>query len=318
MRCFIRSAAVATVAGAAMVALAGCSREVTVAYPSVPSTLPLRSTTTTSIGVDRTKLALPTDGLGVSSTTTIGFRPAAPLSLTGVVTGPDGPVPGARVRVERLVGSAAVAQIVDADDQGRYQVAGVELGRLRVRAWKAPDLAMTQDDVFFASSQVHHDLAVANFGRTDVQWAMAPANPKVGEKANVVIQVSTRAVDEEGKISVVPLSGVGVSVYPTGVLVPLVLGERLTNVNGRAIFTLRCDGSGNSGLDVRLATGGQATLAPPPCQTPVVTVPATTVSAPTEPPTTVVSAPIEAGTAPAPVPADQAPISLVPVPVIPQ
>lgn len=300
-------------------ALLGCARDVKVAYPVVPSTLQLRSTTTTTIGPDRSKMALPSIDVSRTSTATIGFVVGA-ATLTGVVSGPDGPVPGAKVRVERLVGSQRAEITVDADAEGRYTLENVQLGRVRVRAWRPPDLAMMSDDVFFASATTKHNLALDLFGRTDVQWAMAPDTPLRGRKVNIVIQVSTRMVDELGRISVVPLSGVGVSIYPTGVLLPMAAGERLTNEAGRVVFTLLCDSDGSAGLDVRLATGGQAVITPPPCTTPAVTSPPDTIpvvdpNAPTSFP------PIDAVTTLPPVetisPSDPV-ISLVPVPIVPQ
>ena len=301
--------------------LAGCSREVRVTYPVVPSTLPLRSTTTTTIGPDRSKLPLPTLDGSRRTTTTIGFETGT-ASISGIVKGPEGPVAGAKVRIERFVGTLSASKVVTADAEGRYTLTNVQLGRVRVRAWRSPDLAMTSSDVLFAVAKTTHDLAVDSYDRTEVQWAIAPQIPYSGSKVNLVVQLSTRVVDDEGQITIVPLSGVGVSVYPTGRLVPLAVGEKLTNAEGRAVFTLRCESAGDGGLDVRLATGGQAVVTPPQCQDPVVTVPQTSPpvgptdtvppGSPTDTPTTVPTGPFDP-TAPA-VPT----ISLVPVPVVPQ
>ena len=300
-------------------ATGACAGEVSVSYPVVPSTRPLPSTTTSTIGIDRTKVVLPTIDPAATTTSTIGFVSSSG-SLNGVVSGPDGPVPGASIRIERLVGSQSVSTIVTADATGRYELKGVELGRVRVRAWHAPDLAMTTDDVFFSEAASTHDLTLRNYGRTDVQWAMAPSTPLVSQKVNIVVQVSSRVVDEAGKISVAPISGVGVSVFPQGVLTPVEIGERITNGDGRVIFTLRCDTPGTSALDIRLATGGQALVSPPPCVRPIVTAPPTVATAPTNPDSAGTTAvPIEVVTTVpvGPNPIDPA-VSLVPVPVVPQ
>lgn len=300
--------------GVGLLAATGCSRQAKVTYPVVPTTLVLRSTTTTTLGPDRSKLTLPTIDVP-ATTTTIGFRRGT-ASVEGVVRGPDGPVAGAKVRIERLVGSQTAVRIVGTDGQGRYVLSGVELGRLRVRAWRPPDLAMMSDELLFASKGTSRDLELTGFGRTEVQWAMAPATPFVGRKVNVVIQVSTRVVGSDGLITIEPLSGVGVSIFPTGTLVPLAAGERLTDEAGRAVFTLRCDADGDGGLDVRLATGGQAILSPPPCRTPATTVPATPVPV-VDPTATTITPPVNAVTTLVPNPDDTA-TSLVPVPVVPQ
>ena len=300
-----------------MVAAGGCTGEVRVTYPSVPSTLVLRTVTTTVSAVKPYRVQLPALDLSSTTTSTIGFLPSSG-SLRGVVNGPEGPVAGAKVRIERLVGSQVAFRVVDADRQGHYELVGVELGRVRVRAWRPPDLAMMSDDVFFTENATTHDLELTTFGRTDVQWAIAPASPITGSKANIVVQVSTRAVDAEGLISVVPLSGVGVTVMPLGVLVPTEVGERLTNAEGRATFTLRCDGSGAADLDVRLATGGQALLAPPPCSTPLITAPSTLVPPPSvDPSVSTTTPPVPTVAVLAPTPGGPV-VSLVPVPVVPQ
>ncbi len=314
-----RLAGVASVVVLLAAVTGGCAGEVTVSYPVVPSTLPLQSTTTPTIGIDRSKVSLQTIDPEATTTTTIGFGPSSG-SLEGVVRGPEGPVPGAKVRIERLVGQQSATTIVDADEKGRYELKGVELGRVRVRAWHAPDLAMTVDDVFFTEAKAKHDLTLKSYGRTDVQWAMAPTTPLVGQKVNIVVEVSSRVVDEDGKISVTPLSGVGVSVFPQGVLLPIEVGERLTNGDGRVIFTLRCDAPGTSALDVRLATGGQATINPPPCVRPIITEPPTVATVPANPdPSATTVAPVGAATTVPVVPNPNDPvISLVPVPVVPQ
>lgn len=296
------------------IALHACTKSIEVSYPVVPSTLPLRATTTTIIGIDQTNISLPVLDRSSVPTSTLGFGVGVG-SLSGVVTGPAGPVAGAKVRIERLVGTQSAVMIVAADEQGRYELDKSNFGRIRVRAWRAPDLAMLSDDVFFASRASKRDLVVKAFDRTDVGWAMAPATPRAGAKVNMVVQLSTRTVSDDGLVSVQPLSGIGISIFPQGVLVPTVVGERLTNAEGRAVFTLRCDAIGNSGLDVRLATGGQAIVSPPPCSAPIVVA-----VSPTNPPidvaTTVADTPSESTTIPQDPPPDQPlPTGFVPVPV---
>ena len=315
---FRRTSSLAAAVSVLAAMTGACTGEVTVTYPVVPSTLPLRSTTTSTVGIDRTAVPLPSFGIG-GTTTTIGFRPSS-ASLEGIVSGPDGPVAGARVRIERLVGSQTASTIVDADESGHYELKAVELGRVRVRAWHTPDLAMVVDDVFFTESNAKHDLALQAYGRTDVGWAMTPSTPILGQNVNIAVQVSSRVVDEQGMISAKPLSGVGVSVYPQGGLVPIAVGEQLTKADGRAIFTLRCDATGTSSLDVRLATGGQAFISPPPCVSPTVTDQPTDVTLPENlDPAATTLVPIGVVTTVPQLPGSKGPGgTLVPVPVVSQ
>ena len=85
---------VALSAVAAMVAAGGCTGEVRVTYPSVPSTLVLRTVTTTVSAVKPYRVQLPALDLSSTTTSTIGFLPSSG-SLRGVVNGPEGPVAGA-------------------------------------------------------------------------------------------------------------------------------------------------------------------------------------------------------------------------------
>jgi hypothetical protein len=317
----VRSAALAvaaTVVGSVM--LGACRRPIEVTYPVVPSTLSLRSTTTPTIGADRTKLTLPVLDQTNASTSTIGFA-AGKAALFGVVKGPDGPVAGAKVRIERLVGTQTATTIVDADAEGKYRIENVTLGRIRVRAWRAPDLAMADDDVLFTKNEVGHSLKMESFGRTDVQWALSPAVLRSGKQANVVVQVTTRVVGEDGLISVTALSGVGVSILPLGSLVPTEVGERITNEVGRATFTLRCEAVGDTNLDVRLAIGGHAILKPPQCQEQLVVTAAPTTRAPVVEVVPTVPQPIEPIEVVTTVPVEAPPLepatSFVPVSVVP-
>ena len=130
----------------------------------------------------------------------------------------------------------------------------------------------------------------------------------LGQLVNLVVQLSTTAVGPDGLAGIAPLSGVGVSLTPLGVLQPAVLEQRLSDAQGRALFTRSCTAVGSSAIDVTLATGEQAHLEPPSCA-PLPTTTTIEVSIATVPgPTVQTSTP--AVTVPAP------PISLVPVPVV--
>jgi hypothetical protein len=299
--------------------------------PPVPSTLPLRSTVAPQATVDRSREVLPTlprgidPASGVSSTsTTIDFA-AGRASITGIVTGPDGPVAGATVRVERLVGEGSAVRDLITDADGRYRLENVQLGRIRLRAWRSPDLAQTTEEVLFVSAQMERLIALERFARSDVQWAMAPSPPRRGGRVNVVVQLTTRQVSTDGVVGVEPLTGVGVSLYQQGVLQVLTAGEKLTDERGRALFTLQCVEIGAAEVIARLAVGGEARLGLPACTDP----PPETTAAPivvTAEPTTTLSEPVPAlpadpaaGTTPdavQPGPGDAAlPVVTVPVPL---
>ena len=68
--------------------------------------------------------------------------------------GPTGPVPGATVHIERLVGDAVGVADIQSDPAGHYHMQGILGGRYRVRAFVPHpiDLAQTQPVIFFLAN----------------------------------------------------------------------------------------------------------------------------------------------------------------------
>ena len=256
----------AVVCALVMSAAAGCTRKVEITYPEVPTTLALRSSTSTSIGPDRSKETLlpPLDSAPTSPTTTVAFGEGT-VTVEGTVQGPDGPVGGATVRFERLVGEQSAERSVITDDAGRFSLANVPGGRMRLRAWKVPDVAMAQNIVLFASGTTKVTLKVDRFATTDVRWAAAPASPIEGQPVNLVVQVSRRLVGDDGVIGFEQITGMAVRLVALGALQPEGANERLTDDTGRASFPMRCNAVGPATLRAQLASGEDATLELPSC-----------------------------------------------------
>lgn len=252
-------------------------QKVEITYPVVPSTLVLRATTSTSIGPDRSKeTLLPTaDSNSPSPTTTVDFGVGA-VTLTGRVEGPDGPVGGASVRIERLVDDSTAERTVITDKKGNFTLAGVPGGRLRLRAWKVPDIAMARNVVVFASDKATVKLKAERFASTDVRWAAAPSSAIEGQPVNLVVQVSRRRVDDNGVVGFEQISGLAVKLIPLGALQPDGAPERLTDDNGRASFPMRCNAAGPAQIKAQLASGEDATLDLPAC----LPIPTTTIPPP--------------------------------------
>lgn len=259
--------------------LGSCTRKIEIDYPVVPTTLALQSSTITTIGPDRSKETLlpPLDSAAASTTTQPANFGRGTVTLTGLVQGPDGPVSGATVRIERLVGDAVSGRTVVTDARGRYTLAGVAGGRLRVRAWKVPDIAMAREVVVFAKETTVLDLNPERFINTDVRWAAAPTAPIEGQAVNLVIEVSRRRVDDLGVVGFELISGLSVKLVALGALQPDGVTERLTDDSGRAAFPTRCNATGLASIRAELASGEQATLELPPCLAVPTTVPPTTV-----------------------------------------
>ena len=279
--------------------LTSCSRKIVVTQPIVPTTFALAATSSSIKLMDRSKESLAPIANSIP-TTSIVFGPGN-ASINGIVRGPDGPVPGATVEIERLLdGQSATVQVLT-DPTGRYTLQKTLLGRIRIRAWRAPDLALITEKALFTKGAETFDVEMSSYKRSDLQWAVAPSPLVVGRAATVIVQLSERYVNELGRVAVQPVTGVGVSLLQQGVVQVASLEERISDEKGRVSFRLACNEPGPSTIIARLAIGGEASLNLPTCE--IVTIPPTTLPDPvpaasalttveTVPPTVFVGAPI--------------------------
>ena len=245
-------------------------------------------TTTTSL-VDFSAIGLPS--VAGRTTTTVALGPGR-AAVSGTVSGPDGPVAGGAVRVERLVGEGRASIEVTTGADGRYSVPNVMGGRYRVRAWKAaPDnLALLEPAVFFLEGSEKRvvDLALTRYQGLAVSAAIAPDPPLVGLLSNLVVQMVDQAVDGSGIVRGTPLAGTPAELTGAGDWRVQSANPTTGDGNGRARWQLECRRVGVQPLSV--VVGGTATFnlnlpacdAPPPVEEPAPG--ATTV--PGSPPTT--------------------------------
>lgn len=236
-----------------------------------------RETTTTAL-IDRSGIAL----APVPGETTTTIRETGSARLVGVVRGPQGPVPGATVRIERIVHGRELRRDVATGADGRFVLEGVPGGRYRVRAFAPPSLAQLEPELrFLADAQEHSfDLVVDDHSGLVVRSSAAPQAPTVGDPVNVVVQVAERQVDGDGIVRTVPLAGLPVQLTGLGRWVlrsespggssgttsttfqsTSSTASARTDGNGRARFELQCVSAGQPGLAVRIPV---AAPAPPP------------------------------------------------------
>lgn len=171
---------------------------------------------------------------------TVHPRPSTALTmsggsslLSGTVTGPNGAVAGASVRIERAVGDGlAVAELVT-DDLGAYTLPAILGGRYRIRAWLGGSFTTTTSEVLFLD---------AGEARTvDVVVAQVETQPQlgfthrgdifVGLTGSVAVSVTTRSVGADGLVDLNGVSGARVTLAPSA------------NVTANA-FEVAADGSG--------------------------------------------------------------------------
>jgi len=199
------------------------------------STQPGETTTTTEPDFSRIFLQ------GVPGETTTTLAETGRAVLEGAVVGPDGNVPSAIVRVERLVGEAVQRRDVRARPDGTFAIEGLPGGRVRVRAFLPPGLTMAQPEIFFLADGERRDLRlnVTRHEGPDVRASTAPRQPRAGELVNLLVWVAERVVDEQGVARTVPRPGVPVEVVSSGWT--FVEGRPVTDDEGVALFTFRCE-----------------------------------------------------------------------------
>lgn len=224
------------------------------------------------------------DSLGAVSgrtTLTIGLTPGS-AALNGTVRADDGsPVPGAVVHLERIVGDQYASADVGAAADGTWTAQGIIGGLYRVRAWRAPDLAQTDPNIFFLGARDNSrvDLRVSKFTGVQVSSSIAPNPPIIDSPANLVVAVDAATVGEDGIVRGQGRGGVSVQLFGEGQWQVNGSLSKVTGSSGIAAWQMTCTSLGSQPLSV-LVNGTDAYPLNLPACSPV---PPTT----TTPPTTV-------------------------------
>lgn len=187
--------------------------------------------------------------------------------LTGRVSGPEGPVAGAVIRLERLAGDAVAALQVASASDGSWSAVGIAGGRYRVRAWSPPLLAMAEPEVLFLETGPPRplDLLLARLGGVRLQAVVAPDPPSVGDPVNLRVRVSSSTVDGGGVVRAVRVAGTSVALTGSGSWELLTPSPAPTDANGDATFGLVCRGAGDQPLRA-VAAGVDVDLELAPCR----------------------------------------------------
>jgi hypothetical protein len=244
---------------------AGCEAKAVEPLPPAPK---VPETTTTTI-IDYSGVGLA--GVPGRTTTTVVMGPGK-ATLEGTVTGPEGPVAGAVVHAERIVGDAAATMDVLTGEDGHYVIANVFGGRYRLRAWKAePDnLTLVEPLVFFleGSEKKPANLTINRYQGISVTAAIAPDPPLIEAPSNLVIQVVDRAVDPGGIVRATPVPDVRAELFGTGDWRVLTAVATTSDSGGRARWTLECRRVGQQPLSVVIGETTTFNLNLPACTVP--------------------------------------------------
>ena len=253
-----------------------CAKTKEEALPPVPPTV---STTSTTV-IDYS--TVPLAPVATKTTTTVNQGPGR-ARLSGTVVGPDGPVPLATVRVERLQDDAVVFRgDIFTDAEGKWRTGRLVGGRWRARAWRTPDLADVKPATVFleATQSKSLQLNLDRFGAPAVTASIAPDPPVLNANANLVVAVSTASVDADGVVHSTPVPNFLVQLFAPNYVISN-LSPLPTDGNGRVAWVALCRVPGPSGMLVKLQSGSLQAIAvgacaepPPPPPTPTPAPPA--------------------------------------------
>ena len=185
--------------------------------------------------------------------------------LGGTVVGPEGPVEGATVRLERhTTGGMAVADVVT-DATGAWEARGVNGGRYRVRAWVTDLYTMGGSELLFlgADEAASLDLTIGPVDPGPHLSFTYRGDLYLGHTGTVAVSVTTSTVGDDGVVAISGVPSALVSLAPSPGLVA-VPGQVVAGADGVALFQLRCDQVG-PGFGVVQHGNRRATFVLPTC-----------------------------------------------------
>ena len=134
-------------------------------------------------------------------------------------------------------------------------VGGIQGGRYRIRAWKAPDLALTAPQIIFLGGTENRtiSLGLSRYSGSRVTTSIAPDPPVVDEETSLALLVTTRSVDGEGVVRSIGVPSVSLRLEVSRAW-QIVETSPSTDGSGRASFLLRLPGAGRH--PIRVIVGG--------------------------------------------------------------
>ncbi len=206
---------------------------------------------------------------GITTTTLPAIGPGN-ASITGSVFGPGGPVPGASVEADRLVGDQVATASATTGADGSFTIANILGGRYRIRAWHGPNLGMTAPQIFFLDTGQPHGvtLQLTAFNGPDIATSVNPGVLQVGQIANLLVQVTNPTVGNDGIVRDQPLVGAAVSLTNGPEWTVYNGNPQTTGTNGRVIFQISCSQAGDNPLSVSVGSAPPQPVATPACVQP--------------------------------------------------
>lgn len=209
-------------------------------------------------------------GVPGATTTTVPRIGPGGASIVGTVLGPNGPVGGATVEADRLVGNQVATTTVTSAADGSFLIGSILGGRYRVRAWQSPTLSLTQPEIFFLGGTESHqvNLHLDAFTGPDVTTSVNPGVIYIDEMANLVVQVGNPSVDQHGIVRDQPAAGVQVTLTNGPAWTVYTANPQSTGTDGQVLFQLSCSSPGTDPLSVEIGSGAPQPVKIPDCSQP--------------------------------------------------
>ncbi|MEA2703027.1 MAG: hypothetical protein QOJ69_2287 [Actinomycetota bacterium] len=234
-----------------------------------PTTTPTTAAPTTTVAPAST-LPPVTAPPGVPRTATTQITEMGPgeATLSGVVNGPEGPVTGATVKIERFVGTKVATQTV-LTAAGVWTLPSILGGSYRVAVFRPPDLAQPAPDAFFLGAAETKQLTttLVRYGSTGVTATIDPNPPLVGLPATLTVHYGGGAVDATGHVVASGQAGVRVQISPGPGLSVETAPVAFTDGTGAVSWVVRCLQPGPVPVNLLTATTSSA-VSLPPCTVP--------------------------------------------------
>lgn len=194
--------------------------------------------------------------------------------LSGTVFGPDGPVEGATVRIERFIGFRSGRVDITTGRGGRFVIGDLLGGKFRVRAWSRPDLATVEPQTIYLTAEGNGtlDLTAERHDATTLQGALAVADPRLGQQVLFQALLSKEEVDENGIVVGKGIDATDLELQATPGVEILSANPVRTGPDGLVGWNVQCVEVGAH--PVTVVGGGQAaTFTLPECRVPDPTAP---------------------------------------------
>ncbi len=248
--------------------------------PTPPSSSVVEVTTTTAPSAPRLEPTIP--GAPRTSTSLPVSLGPGDAALSGTVSGPQGPVAGAAVRVERLVGGGAVADL-RSDESGGWSLGSILGGPYRLTATGSADLATLEPTLLFlgATERRTVGLSLNRLGEQVITARLVPEPPRANVTSVFTVRVGTSRIDSSGSVVIEPRPAVRLQLVSEGLAITA--PAQLTDGAGKVAWQVRCLQAGPVTVTLLVGNGlttgtGASMVAFPECTPgPSTTVAATTV-----------------------------------------